>query len=88
MGATGVYTMSSLLKAVLILVASAGPLVGYVFYESALSPDNWIYQGGSPTNWKDGGLHGAPGPIAGAGLPVIAIGYGVYLLVKRRRRAN
>jgi len=31
---------------------------------------------------------GAPGPIAGAGLPILAIGYGVYWLVKRRRKAN
>ena len=28
---------------------------------------------------------GAPGPVVGAGLPVLAIGYGVYWLVKRRR---
>jgi membrane protein DedA with SNARE-associated domain len=35
----------------------------------------------SPTQYR-----GAPGPIAGAGLPVLAIGYGVYLLVRRRRR--
>jgi hypothetical protein len=33
-------------------------------------------------------VHGAPGPIAGAGLPVLAIGYGVYWLVKRRRKVN
>lgn len=32
-----------------------------------------------------GAVKGAPGPIAGAGLPVLAIGYGVYWLVKRRR---
>ena len=31
-------------------------------------------------------FHGAPGPVVGAGLPVLAIGYGVYWLVKRRRR--
>jgi hypothetical protein len=31
---------------------------------------------------------GAPGPIAGAGLPVLAIGYGVYWLVKRRRKVD
>jgi hypothetical protein len=30
--------------------------------------------------------HAAPGPIAGAGLPFLAVGYGVYWLVKRRRR--
>jgi hypothetical protein len=29
---------------------------------------------------------GAPGPIAGAGLPILAVGFGVYWLVKRRRR--
>ncbi|MCS3896435.1 hypothetical protein M2171_005568 [Bradyrhizobium japonicum USDA 38] len=31
---------------------------------------------------------GAPGPIAGAGLPVLAIGYGIYWLVKRRRKVD
>ncbi|MEY2527724.1 MAG: hypothetical protein QOE73_2495, partial [Verrucomicrobiota bacterium] len=28
---------------------------------------------------------GAPGPIAGAGLSILAIGYGTYWLVKRLR---
>jgi hypothetical protein len=28
---------------------------------------------------------GAPGPIAGAGLPILAVGYGVYWLVRRRK---
>jgi hypothetical protein len=31
---------------------------------------------------------GAPGPIVGAGLPALAIGYGVYWLAKRRRKKN
>ncbi|RZN32678.1 hypothetical protein CWO90_12410 [Bradyrhizobium sp. Leo121] len=31
-------------------------------------------------------VDGAPGPIAGAGLPMLAVGYGVYWLVKRRRK--
>jgi hypothetical protein len=35
-----------------------------------------------------GGVHGVPGPLAGAGLPFIAVGYGVYWLVRRRRKAN
>ena len=37
----------------------------------------------------DGGRYsGAPGPIVGAGLPIFAIGYGVYWLVKRRRKTD
>ena len=31
---------------------------------------------------------GAPGPIAGAGLPIIAVGYGAYWLVRRYRRKS
>jgi hypothetical protein len=34
-----------------------------------------------------GGIHPTPGPLAG-GLPFIAIGYGVYWLVRRRRAVN
>jgi hypothetical protein len=41
-----------------------------------------------PGGGGGGGVHGAPGPIAGAGLPILAIGYGVYWLVKRRRKVN
>jgi hypothetical protein len=29
---------------------------------------------------------GAPGPIAGASLPVLAVGFGVYWLIRRRRK--
>jgi hypothetical protein len=31
---------------------------------------------------------GAPGPVAGAGLPFLVVGYGVYWLIKRRRKAD
>jgi hypothetical protein len=32
------------------------------------------------------GMRGAPGPIVGAGLPVLVVGYGVYWLIRRRRQ--
>ena len=35
--------MSLLLKSVLILTVLAGATAGYVFYESAFSPNDWIY---------------------------------------------
>jgi hypothetical protein len=33
-----------------------------------------------------GHYSGVPGPIAGAGLPILALGYGVYWLIRRSRR--
>jgi hypothetical protein len=41
-----------------------------------------------PAHHVSGHASGAPAPIAGAGLPVLAIGYGVYWLIKRRRRVD
>ena len=32
-----------------------------------------------------GGARGAPGPLIGAGLPVLLIGGGIYWLVRRRK---
>ena len=37
--------------------------------------------------WGSGGSKGAPGPIAGAGLPFLALA-GAYALVRRRRNRN
>jgi hypothetical protein len=31
-------------------------------------------------------FHRAPGPIVGTGLPLLAVGYGVYWLVRHRRK--
>jgi hypothetical protein len=33
-------------------------------------------------------VSGAPGPIAGAGLPFLAIGYGAYWVARRLRRKS
>ena len=35
-----------------------------------------------------GHIKGAPGPLAGAGLPVILIGGGIYWLVRRKRTSR
>jgi hypothetical protein len=37
---------------------------------------------------KHDSIRGAPGPIAGAGLPILAVGYGIYWLVRRRHKAQ
>jgi hypothetical protein len=37
-------------------------------------------------NNQGGRYHPAPGPIAAAGLPVLAVGFGVYWLIRRRRK--
>ena len=57
----------------------------------ALTPPALACNGGGNCENAPGqnkSVHGAPGPIAGAGLPIIAIGYGVYWLVKRRRKVD
>jgi hypothetical protein len=77
--------MSLALKLALLIVALTLPPIGYVYYNAALSSDNWVYRGGGD-NWKDGGVHAAPGPLMGAGLPVFLVVGGGYWLVRRFRR--
>ncbi len=70
----------------------------------AVTTTGYVLHGdGSPANGNDGvhgapggdygapgSIHGAPGPVAGAGLPLalIAVGYGVYRLVRRRHKSH
>jgi hypothetical protein len=82
------FPMSPVLKIVLMALALTGAPIGYVFYNAVVSSDNWVYEGGKASNWKDAGYHAAPGPIAGAGLPGLAVGFGVYWLMRRRTKAN
>jgi hypothetical protein len=39
-------------------------------------------------NQGGGGVHGAPGPLVGAGLPALVIAGGIYWLVRRKKRAS
>jgi len=80
--------MSTVLKAVLLSLALAGVPTGYVFYSAFLSPDNWVYQGQG--RWADGGPHysGAPGPIMGAGLPLLIAAGGVWLYRRSRQKKS
>jgi LPXTG-motif cell wall-anchored protein len=53
----------------------------------ALAQDN---QGGNNRGQNNdnqgGGADGAPGPLMSAGLPVLLIGGGIYLMVRRKKR--
>jgi hypothetical protein len=43
---------------------------------------------GAPPSGGGGGTRPVPGPLVGAGLPVVAVGYGAYWLVRRYRRKS
>jgi hypothetical protein len=62
----------------------AAVLAGAVTFAIPASACN----GGGNCDNAPGHTKGVPGPLAGAGLPFIAVGYGVYWLVRRRRRAQ
>ena len=72
--------MFSFFKILLVVLAATGAATtGYVLNNASSSPFG---------HGSGGGVHGAPGPIVGAGLPLIAAAYGVYWLVRRRRKAD
>jgi LPXTG-motif cell wall-anchored protein len=43
---------------------------------------------GQNNNDQGRGVHGAPGPLMGAGLPVLLIGGGIYWIVRRKKRGS
>ena len=68
-----------LLPVVLLLALSGVPALA--------KNDNGNGKGQSNGNGK-GQVRGAPGPILGAGLPILLVGGGIYWLVRRRKRAS
>jgi len=72
--------MSLKLGIALLIAALFGAPVGYAVYHEV--------QHGRDSGPHGGTVHGAPGPIAGAGLPFLAVGYGAYWLVRRYRRKS
>jgi hypothetical protein len=89
-----------LLFALLLTAVLAAP-VAYGFVEARFSHDHWADQGGGPPRgydrWADEGkgptrregggvVHGVPGPVAGAGVPLLVVTCGAYWLVRRYRR--
>jgi LPXTG-motif cell wall-anchored protein len=70
--------MSATLKVALIATALVGAPLGYVLVNVGV---------GSNAGNGNGSIHGAPGPIAGAGLPVLAVG-AFWLFWRRRRKSD
>jgi hypothetical protein len=66
----------------LALVANLFTLAGAVVF----STPNVANAGSIATPVPVSRPSGAAGPVAGAGLPVLAVGYCVYWLIKRHRR--
>lgn len=70
----GSLRMSAVLKIVLVSLALTGV--------PALAQDGQ----GQDNDYQGGGGHGAPGPLMGAGLPVLLIGGGIYWILRRKKK--
>jgi hypothetical protein len=70
-------------KSIKITLAAAlfTALVGFAVPASACN-------GNGNCDSAPGHTKGVPGPLVGAGLPIIAVGYGAYWLVRRYRRKS
>jgi hypothetical protein len=75
-------TLPGWVLAIFLSMAALVP-VGVYFTATLFLPPDHVY-----TYVGQGTYSGAPGPIAGAGLPFAAVGFGVYWLMKRRRKAK
>jgi hypothetical protein len=61
-------------------------ILSLVLFTAVSLPSIAQSQTATPTPCSTCTVRGAPGPIVGAGLPILAIGFGAYLLGKRLRR--
>ena len=75
-------TLPAWVLAIFLTMAAAVP-VGVYFTATLFFPPDQTY-----TYVGQGTYQGAPGPIAGAGLPFLAVAYGVYRMVRRRRKPD
>jgi hypothetical protein len=82
--------MLGIAKAAAVVGALVGPPVAYVAYSASQNGNNGNHYGQikNGDNGNNGQhVHGAPGPLAGAGgLGLLAAG-GVFWLMRRKRRA-
>jgi len=65
---------------------AASALVAALCVPAFADPNNGNGNKNGWSNPNNPHYSGVPGPIAGAGLPIIAVGYGIYWLIRRRRR--
>jgi hypothetical protein len=78
--------MRNLLTAIVAMTILTTPAFGMGWLGWLLNDDPPQQHHQSGGDHQGNGYHAAPGPLAGAGLPFLAVGFGVYWLVRRARR--